>query len=137
MCRRTIATAVFLTALGIPAVGEGLLCASPLKPMLRTELFFGRNIAGRLGVSERQWAAFVDAELTRRFPDGLTVIDGKGQWQADGRIVREPSKIVIVVTADEASARERIVAAAKSYMARFRQKSVGVLTQPVCATFSP
>lgn len=131
MRRRTIAT------LATPAVGEGLLCASPLRPMLRTELFFGRNIAGRLGVSERQWAAFVDAELTRRFPDGLTVIDGKGQWQTDGRIVREPSKIVIVVTADEASARERIVAAAKSYMTRFRQKSVGVLTQPVCATFSP
>jgi hypothetical protein len=49
--------------------------------------------------------------------------------------VREPRKIVIIVTANDASARERIEAPAGAYKQRFQQKSVGIITRPVCATF--
>lgn len=118
-------------------MAQGPVCPDPLKPMLRAELFFGRTIGGRLGVSEAQWARFVAAELTPRFPDGLTVLDGKGQWRGPSGLVREPSKIVTVVTADDAGVRERIAAVTRAYITRFRQKSVGLLTQPVCAAFSP
>jgi hypothetical protein len=135
--RIRVAVIALLTCLAAPAMAQNLACPDPLKPMLRAELLFGRNIGGRLGVSEAQWARFAAAELTPRFPDGLTVLDGKGQWRGPSGLVREPGKVVIVVTADEAGARERIAAVARAYMTRFRQKSVGVLTQPVCATFSP
>jgi hypothetical protein len=51
------------------------------------------------------------------------------------QIVRERAKIIIVMTADDASARERIIAAASAYKQRFRQKSVAIVTGPVCAGF--
>lgn len=127
--------AVAVAALAFPARAQDVACQQPLKPMLRAELYFGRNIGARLGVSERQWARFRDSELTPLFPDGLTVIDGKGQWRNGAPIVREPSKIVIVMTADDAAARARIAAATAAYIKRFHQKSVGVVTQPVCAAF--
>ncbi|MFN3657513.1 MAG: DUF3574 domain-containing protein [Pseudolabrys sp.] len=127
--------ALLSLAWDFPARAEPLTCAAPLKPMLRNELYFGRNIGGRAGVGERQWQAFVNRELTPRFPDGLTVIDGQGQWREGGGIVRERSKIVVIVTADDAEARTRVAAAAAAYKARFGQRSVGVVTQPVCAAF--
>ena len=92
-------------AFAAPAMAEDVVCENPLKPMLHAELFFGRNIGGRLDVSERQWARFLTHELTPIFPDGLTVADGKGQWREGEKIVHEPSKIVIVVTDDDAAAR--------------------------------
>lgn len=118
-----------------PAAAGPSACADPLKPMLRAELFFGRMIGHRIGVTERQWQRFVDRELTPRFPDGLTIADGKGQWRAGKAILREPSKIVIVVTTDDAKARDHIAAATQAYIELFKQKSVGVVTQTVCAAF--
>jgi hypothetical protein len=105
--------------------------------MLRAELYFGRSLAHGNRVSETQWASFVACEITPRFPDGLTVLDGKGQWRdgARGAIVREPSKVVVIVMADDAGARERIDAVAAAYRQRFRQKSVGMVLEPVCAAF--
>jgi len=123
----------------LAAQAQELACREPLKPMLHSELYFGRNIAGRLRVSERQWTAFLKRELTPRFPDGLTVLDAQGQWRgpASGTLVREPSKLVIVVTADDAAMRERLAAAAAVYKQRFNQKSVGMVASTVCAAFSP
>ena len=40
--------------------------------------------------------AVVLADVTPRFPDGLTILDARGQWRDSGRkqIMREPSKLV-------------------------------------------
>lgn len=112
-------------------------CPLSGKPMLRAEMLFGRNIGGRLAVSEGRWARFVARELTPRFPDGLSVIDAAGQWRdgGNGRIVREPSKIVVIVIPDEPSALAKLQAAAEAYKQKFRQQSVAVLTRPICASF--
>ena len=123
-------------ALAWPAAAQDIVCHDPLKPMLRAELFFGRNIGGQPDITERQWLEFVTRELTARFPDGLTMIDGLGQWRdSGGAIVREPAKIVIIVTANDASVGERVAAATAAYKLRFQQTSVGVVMQPVCAAF--
>lgn len=127
-----VATAV---ALALPGSAQEIACREPAKPMLHAELMFGRNIGGRLGVNEQQWAQFVARELAPRFPDGLTVLDARGQWRDGERIVREPSKLVVIVTADNAAARERLAAAAAAYKQRFQQKSVGIVTRSVCAAF--
>jgi hypothetical protein len=128
---------VLSLALPWPAVAQQLACHDPLKPMLRAELYFGRAVAGGRFVNETQWARFVAREITPRFPDGLTVLDAKGQWRdgAHGAIVREPSQVVVIVIADDAGARERIDAVAAAYRQRFRQKSVGMVLEPVCAAF--
>jgi hypothetical protein len=128
---------VLSLALPWPAVAQQPSCHDPLKPMLRAELYFGRSLAHGNRVSETQWARFVAREITPRFPDGLTVLDAKGQWRdgAYATIVREPSKVVVIVTADDAGARESIDAVAAAYRQRFKQKSVGMVLEPVCAAF--
>ena len=75
--------------------------------------------------------------MTPRFPDGLSVIDAAGQWQDKdrGRVVREPGKLVMIVTADDAAVREKIAAIVAAYKQRFHQQSVGVVTRAVCAGF--
>jgi hypothetical protein len=105
--------------------------------MQQIELMFGRNVAGHHRVGEAAWARFLAREITPRFPDGLTVLDAAGQWRdpVGGRLVREPSKMVIIVTADDAPAGERIAAIAAAYKHRFRQRSVGVISRSVCAAF--
>lgn len=123
-------------ALAGPAAAQDIVCHDPLKPMLRAELFFGRAIANGHRVSEAQWARFLARELTPRFPDGLTVLDGQGQWRdGGGAIMREPSTIVIVVTANDVPARAALAAVAEAYKQRFKQKSVGIVVQPVCVAF--
>jgi hypothetical protein len=128
--------AAAMLALASAAQAQDAACPAPGKPMLRAEIYFGRNIGGRLGVGERQWMRFMARELTPRFPDGLTVIDGQGQWRGrSGAIVHEPSKIVILFVPDETAMRERIAAAAAAYKQRFRQDSVAVVTRAVCVAF--
>jgi hypothetical protein len=105
--------------------------------MQQIELMFGRDIAGHLGVGKAAWSRFLAREIMPRFPDGLTVLDAAGQWRDPirGRLVREPSKMVIVVTAEDAAVRDRIAAIVAAYKLRFRQRSVGVISHPVCAAF--
>jgi hypothetical protein len=128
-----IAAGTFASAV----TAQNLACGAPLEPMAQVELVFGRNIGGRLGVGAAQWSRFLAREVTSRFPDGLSVIDAAGQWQDTerGRVVREPSKLVMIVTADDAAAREKIAAIVAAYKQRFHQQSVGVITRAVCAKF--
>ena len=92
--RRSMLTpfvAVLLTlAPGGAADAQSLACSSPQKPQQVVDLLFGRKIGGRIGVTEAQWAKFVDREITPRFPDGLTVFNAYGQWRdaEHNRIVR-------------------------------------------------
>jgi len=52
-----------------------------------TDLYFGLGPADHpeQGVSEAEWRAFLDREVTPRFPSGLSVIDAYGQWRARPR----------------------------------------------------
>jgi Protein of unknown function (DUF3574) len=135
-CSRTV-VACSLAAASVFAATPAASCNAPLQPMQQIELMFGRNTGGRLGVGDAAWARFLAQEITPRFPDGLTVIDAAGQWRnpAGGSLARERSKLVIIVTADDAAASERIASIVAAYQRRFHQKSVGVVTSPVCAAF--
>lgn len=100
------------------------------------ELFFGRKIGDQVGVSEADFARFVDEELTPRFPEGLTVLDAAGQWRSNaGPIVREPSKIVILALPGRAGGEDRIEAVREAYKRRFAQEAVMLVTQPACLGF--
>ena len=128
---RTVLACIILLGLTGPVPAQD--CAAPLKPMLRVELYFGRSVQGGRPVSDSQWNRFVTQDMTPRFP-GLTVLDAQGAWR-DERQMRERTKLVIVVLPDEPAAREQISAVAESYKTRFHQKSVGLVTQAVCASF--
>jgi hypothetical protein len=128
--------AAVLILLAPAAFAQPLACPAPEKAMLRAELYFGRSTGGAHGVSEHQWADFLAKELTARFPDGLTVLDAHGQWRdKDGHMVSEKSKVVTVIAPNAEPTYEHIGAAAAAYKLRFRQKSVLIVTRPVCAEF--
>lgn len=112
-------------------------CPAGGDSMTVAELYFGRNIGGRPGVSRAEWRRFLDGEVTPRFPDGLTVHDGAGQYRgADGRLVREPSKILtLILPALNDETRARLAAVADAYKQRFRQESVMTVLRPACVSF--
>ncbi len=131
------AVAAGSVAAGVCISAPALACTASQQPMQRIELMFGRHIRGHSSVGDAAWAMFLAREITPRFPDGLTVIDAAGQWRdpAGGRLAREPSKLVIIVTADGAAVDAKIAAIVDAYKRRFQQKSVGVVTSPACVTF--
>lgn len=110
------------------------------EPWLRTELFFGAAKPDGTAVTDAEWNAFLDAEITPRFPDGLTVLEGAGQWQeADGDIIEERSRIVVLLYPREASTESNaeIEEIRAAYERSFKQESVlrADDDRPVCTSF--
>jgi Protein of unknown function (DUF3574) len=132
---------VLALAAGLTAEGQASAsaqgCRGQQQSMLAAELLFGRRTAGGGIVSEAAWARFLAREITPRFPDGLTVLDAAGQWRdpVRGRIGREPSKVVLIVFRDDSLKQANLDAIADAYKRRFKQRSVGIVIKPVCASF--
>jgi hypothetical protein len=133
------ATAAVLLALaGSPSANaQSSECHAGQKPQQVAELLFGRKIGDRVGVSETQWERFVDREISPRFPDGLTVLDAKGEWRDSARriIVHEPSKVVEIVLPGKPDDVDALNQIAQAYKTRFRQQSVGVVVRAACVSF--
>ena len=100
--------------------------------MIRAELLFGRT-----HVSNAAWADYLRQSVTPRFPDGLTVLDGRGQWRnpAGGEISREASSVLIILAPSADDLKTRLEAVRQDYKTRFRQQSVGLVTSTACADF--
>lgn len=104
--------------------------------MRTAQLFFGRNVRGEPGVSEAAFHRFVDEELTPRFPDGLTILDGGGQWRGpENKLIRESAKVVLIVLPKRGDSGDRIDAVRAAYKTRFHQDSVLLITQAACVSF--
>jgi len=105
-------------------------------PSAEAQLFFGRNVTGREGVSDVDWQRFVDEEVTPRFPGGFSVADVDGQYRnSAGTIVRERSKQLVVVTPGGAGDTMKLNAIRDAYKRRFNQESVLLTNFPICAVF--
>lgn len=88
-------------------------------------LFFGRSVPGGGTVSEQDWRAFLAEVVTPRFPAGLTVWRGEGQWRgAAGEIVREEVFVLEVFHPGGADVERTVSEIAAEYRRRFRQESV-------------
>ena len=97
------------------------------KPLLRTELYFGTAKADGAQVTEGDWEKFLAEEVTPRFPDGFTVLQGYGQFRgAGGKIVRENSFVLIVLypLKMRKGSGEKIEQIRRAYMKTFQQESV-------------
>ena len=53
-------------------------CPAGLEEFAEYRFFFGRNHRNLEVVSNTAWRVFLGAEITPRFPDGLTVLDAAG-----------------------------------------------------------
>ena len=137
--RASLAAAILAClAAGCASTGPaaGLACPAGQTRATTAELVFGRDIGEALGVSEDDWKAFLDQEVTPRFPDGLSVTDVQGQWRAPGGpIVHEPSKSLFLVLRGGLDEAARIAAIRDAYKRRFHQQSVMLVTRPACVSF--
>ncbi len=110
------------------------------EPFTRTELFFGTARPDGSEVTEEEFDAFIDEEITPRFPAGLTLLTGYGQFQSDGgEIIEEDSFLLILLYPFETdgTSSELIEEIRDEYETQFEQESVlraddGV---PVCVSF--
>lgn len=136
MSRQVAAVLLASLALGGCVTAGAPACPPGGRDRLVADLLFGRNIGGRLGVSEAAFAAFVDREVTPRFPDGLTITEARGQYrEASGQLIREPSKVITIVLSDETRDLSRLAEVAAAYRRRFAQDSVGIVTKRACVAF--
>lgn len=120
-----------------PSAQTSLQCASlpGAAPMVRTELLFGLARPGGV-VSEAEFQQFIDDEVTPRFPQGLTLLLSRGQFkQADGNLVREDSRLLILLHPVDASRGGLIDEIRERYKSRFEQESVLRLDAFTCASF--
>jgi hypothetical protein len=88
-------------------------------------------------LTDAEWADFAARVVTPNLPDGFTAFDAAGQWQnpTSRRIVREPTKVLIVAVPDAPASAAAIKAVEDAYKAQFHQQSVGTTVAPVCAAF--
>jgi hypothetical protein len=117
---------------------EPIACPVGASPATIAEAYFGRNVKSRAPVTDAEWARFMTEVVTPAFPDGLTVLDGKGQWRnADQRISREDSKVLLLVLPgqDQAAASARLAPVTADWKARFAQESVLTVLRAGCAAF--
>ncbi|HEV2862294.1 MAG TPA: SgcJ/EcaC family oxidoreductase [Pyrinomonadaceae bacterium] len=111
-------------------------CPAPMSRMLRTTLYFGLARPGGAVVGEAEWRSFVSEEVTPRFPAGLTSWEADGQWRRDdGTIIRERTRVMLLVHDAAAEARSKIDALIERYKKLFEQKSVMWEAAPVCVSF--
>jgi hypothetical protein len=113
---------------------------APLK-FARTELYFGSDREDGPDVTEDDFRGFLDKYVTPEFPDGLTVLTGKGQFCCDtsNNIIRETSFVLIlfypIETAKESG--EKIEKIRDAYKTAYHQQSVLRVDQkhPVYVSF--
>ncbi len=104
--------------------------------MQRLELIFGMGRKGAPEISDAEWRSFLDAEVTPRFPDGLTVLAGDGQWRnKDGQVAKESSRIVLVWLVPAVDTDTKIEAIRSAWKLRHAQESVMRIDGNGCVSF--
>lgn len=138
MLQRTLTRPCLITVLLLLSILGGSACRSsePVPGLhssatleqgsrfTRTELFLGLARPRGPEVTEAEWAAFLSREVTPRFPRGLTVLSARGQWLQDGRVVREPSRVLVLLHESTAETERNIEAIRAAYMRQFDQQAV-------------
>ncbi|MFJ6013540.1 DUF3574 domain-containing protein [Streptomyces sp. NPDC092952] len=124
------------TAAKAPAAAPALARG---RAYIETRLLFGTERPdGGPTVTDRQFMAFIDEEVTPRFPDGLTVQDGRGQWRdSHGVVERERSyELTLLYPVSEARVRDaRIERIRAAYEKAYAQDSVARVEERVTADF--
>ncbi|MFJ8635325.1 DUF3574 domain-containing protein [Streptomyces sp. NPDC093568] len=132
--RVALSVAGLLLAVGAPTAyatleaGPGPASARG-EPYVETRLLFGTaRPDGGPAVTDEQFMAFVDEEVTPDFPDGLTIQAGRGQWRdASGAIEKERSyELILLYPPARAGASDRrIEGIRRAYEKAFGQEAVG------------
>ena len=117
---------------------EQQLCTRVLKSefLARTELLFGLSRSGGPDITEQEFKQFIDTKVTPRFPDGLTVVSGNGQFKdSSGVIIEEGSKLLILLYPFTLKSSTQVDAIRDDYKQLFQQESVLRVDDLSCVSF--
>ncbi|MBL9207016.1 MAG: DUF3574 domain-containing protein [Opitutaceae bacterium] len=122
-----------------PAALQGDSQRPALARWLRTELYLavGRVDAPGASLNETGWRAFLDREVTPRFPDGFSVVDAYGQWldrtrPEPGRLL---SKVIVILHEDTPARAADIDAIRVAWKRQTGAQSVLRASSPVDVSF--
>src|SRR5262245_22738587 len=94
---------VLVTAVPATAVAQQGNNAHVGSNWSRTELFFGTAIRTGGVVTDEQFKAFLDSEITPRFPLGLTVVTAYGQFLNSAGIIQQERSFVLILLYPQSS----------------------------------
>ncbi|MFV8781124.1 DUF3574 domain-containing protein [Microbulbifer sp. SA54] len=118
-----------------PSSPLALTCRTGETPQVYDQLFFGTKMPDG-DVDDDAWRAFLQDTITPRFPRGLTVLSGAGQWQSGtGDIIHEPSYILLVVHPGNRTSEKAIAEVMQAYKTQFAQQAVLRLRNHTCVSF--
>ena len=139
-----LATGLAVAAAAAPAAADDgrrraeAFCDAALGGELwaRTELYFGMSRAGGPDVTEQEFRRFLARVVTPRFPDGLTVLSGDGQYRgSSGVVVREPAKVLILFYPFSHASSRSVDRIRERYKADFGQEAVLRVDAVSCVSF--
>lgn len=111
-------------------------CPAGAERMERLELLFGMGRKGGGEIGEEEWRAFLEREVTPRFPDGLTVLNGYGQWRNTSGVLAKETSRVLLIWAKPAPANSRSLEEIRAaWKSRFQQESVLRADGTSCVSF--
>lgn len=128
---RALGAAILVLALAGCSTAPKPVCPAGQSQLRTAQLFLSAKPPAR--VSDGDIRKFVDAEVTPRFPDGVTVVDGGGQWRGDeNRMIREAAKVVMIVLPEVGDPAGKVEQVRAAYRLKFKQDSVVVMPPPAC-----
>ena len=87
-------------------------------------------------VDDTEWETFLEDTVTPRSPDGLTVLDARGQWRgSEGLTHKERSRILVILAPPDDDSVRFIDEIADEYKRRFSQESVLQAVTDACVSF--
>lgn len=105
------------------------------KNFVQEELYFGLSKPSGV-VSETEWQQFLNAVMTPRFREGLTVKDAYGQYMnKSGKLSQEKTKLVILIYENSLAKNQMVEEAIANYKRTFQQESVLRVTSNVNVSF--
>ena len=103
---------------------------------MRTELLFGMSRSSGPDITESEFQSFIDDQVTPRFPDGLTVLNGKGQFRdSSSTIVQEKAKLLILLYPFTRTSSKKVDEIRSEYLTMFQQESVLRTDEEQCVSF--
>ena len=120
------------------AWSERRICEQVIKGEIfaRTELLFGLSRSDGPDITEQEFQDFIDQQVTPRFPDGLTLLAGNGQFQdSAGDIIQEGSKLLILLYPFSKDRSALVDEVRAEYKSAFQQESVLRVDEHSCVSF--
>ncbi len=130
------AVALLLLASGCAAsVAPPASCPDGYSRHIEFQLFFGLADGSGNQISDAEWEQFQTEVITPRFPEGMSVIDVKGQWrEPDGDVQRENTRLVRgLMAAPDGDGLRLVNEISDEFVRRFNQDPVFRIMSEVCS----